>query len=549
MERFQRIIPLLRKNDPIINSLNMCSIEMTEDITDLLIDALNTNTFISKIVLHGNKLTESSCNKIFNLIEKSPKLDHLEVIDNNVTDNSILHLSKVLMKLPVTRSPINLSLRSNNFGTTGADALANAISHNSPISWLDLRYNKKIGDKGVEAIALSLANNTIMTGLDLIKCGCSDLGAAALADSLIDNHTLKTLLLQDELTFNAIHSLGTLFSDPSCSLQALYLWHCSLTAQLLEVLCNNIRGNNSLTTLALSYNRIDDFGGVYLADMILRNKSLIKLHLGANLFTPTAAGYFGVALSKNTTLQFLDLSRNFLKSIGIWPIAIALMDNPTLKTLDLRHNKIDASAAEILCELIATNTSITVLRLSGNMLDDNTIEMLAKQLQDNTTLKEIELNTISITSGGFIALCESLKKNNSLQKISISGNKITPKSLEHFASLLRKNTALEVIGMSACGIDDEGCKYIAEGITLNSTLSELDISKNFIDNEGAVMLLDAIQGNYSIMKLDYNENPFIKNDDAEIPNKIADFLERNNYYQHNTLMKDNASLVNDSAFI
>ncbi|KAK8842752.1 hypothetical protein M9Y10_025616 [Tritrichomonas musculus] len=550
MERFTRIVPLLKRNDPIINSLNMCSIELTNKMTNDLIDALNCNTFISKIVLHTNRLSVESCNKLFDLLITNPKLDHLEIVNNNIQDVSLKYLSEVLKKLPQTRSPINLSLRSNRFTYKGAEYLASALEANAPVCWLDLRYNPTISDRGVEALALALTNNTMLTGLDVIKCGCNEYGAAALSDSLIENHTLRTLLIQDELSLQAIHSLSILFSDPSCSLQALYLWHCSLNAQLLEVLCRHIKGNTSLTTLALSYNKIDDNSSIFLADMILRNKSLTKLHLGANLFTPTAAGYFGVALSKNNTLQFLDLSRNNLSSYGVWPIAISLMNNTVLRTIDLRYNHIDSSGAEIICELLSTNTSIYVMRLSGNIFDDTAIDFIAARLKMNTTLKDIELNNVQMGSGGFISLCNALKSNSTLERLSISSNHFTSQSLSSFAELMKKNTPLQVFEMSDCNIDDQGCTFIAEGIMSNSTLIELDISKNLINEQGALMILDAMQGNYSLMKLNVNENPFIDPDGSlVIPNKIADFLERNNYYQHNKLMKDMAALATDLAFL
>ena len=109
----------------------------------------------------------------------------------------------------------------------------------------------------------------------------------------------------------------------------MYLWCCSLNADLLEVLCRNIKKNKSLRKLALSYNNIDDSGSISLANKILNTKSLLKLQLGANSFTETA-GYFGVALSKNDTLTFLDLSDYNLKSRGVWPIYISLMNNTSL---------------------------------------------------------------------------------------------------------------------------------------------------------------------------------------------------------------------------
>ncbi|KAH0795143.1 Leucine Rich Repeat family protein [Histomonas meleagridis] len=558
MERFQRIVPLLKRNDPIINSLNMCTIQMTDDMIDILIEALNSNSFISKIVLFDNALTEKSAIKIFNLLLTNPKLTHLEISNNKLSDESIIELSKTLKKLPPNRDPISVCLRKNDFSLMGAEALAGALRSNVPVYWLDLRDNPQIGDRGIESIACSLTSNTNLTGLDVIKCGCNELGAAALADSLLDNHTLKTLLIQDELNFNAINSLGRLFEAPTCSLQALYLWHCSLTAKLLEELCMSLRMNCSLTTLALSYNKIDDKGAIYLADMIFKNKSLLKLQLGANLFSTHTAGYFGVALSKNATLQFLDLSRNNLRSYGVWPIAVSLMNNKTLKTIDLRYNSIDSSGAEILCELIAKNTSITVMRLSGNTFDSNSIKMIAEKLKVNKTLKDLELNEVSMTSDGFVALCNALIINNTLEHISLSKNFFTSDSaMKSFSKLLKTNKTLQVIGMSSCMISDEGCKYIAEGIAGNSTLLELDISKNNISIEGARMILEALQGNYSLMKLDQNENPFYGDNNAaddgepgldEILNRSTDYLERNNYYQHNILMKDMSAMAKDTVF-
>jgi len=549
-ERFHRIIPLIKRNDPIINSLNLCSIDLTDDMVRQLIEGLNNNSFISKIVLTHNTLGEESCALIFELLLKNPKLVHLEITDNRLSNNSIIFLANVLKRLPRNRESIMLNLRSNEFSFEGAAALADAISCNVPVHWLDLRYNSNIGDKGVEKIAYSLSKNTVLTGLDLIKCGCSELGAAALSDALLDNSTLTTLLLQDDLSYAAIRPLGSLLSDPSCSLQALYLWRCNLTGSLLEVLCKSMRNNRRLTTLALSYNKLDDAGGVFIADMILKNRSLTKLHLGANYFSPTTSGFFGVALAKNNTLQFLDLSRNYFRSIGVWPITVALMDNHELKSIDLRHNRIDSSGVEMLSELLQTNDSLRSLRLSGNPFDDSSISLFAQRLVDNKTLKEVELNEIGIGSPGFISICQALKQNNTLEKLFLSGNLISTDALKAFADLLTYNSSLSSISMSGCGISDAGCRFIESGIMSNSTLRYLDVSKNEIHTSGMKCIMDSLQGNYSLLQIDWQENPFLSEDNSDfIKERITDFLERNNYYQHNLLMKDMSLLVNDTQFM
>jgi Ran GTPase-activating protein (RanGAP) involved in mRNA processing and transport len=544
------MIPLLRRNDPIINSVNMSLIDLSDEMTDQFIDALNVNTFISRVVLQANKLSTGSAMKIFDLLLSNPKLVHIEITENGLDNDAIQHLSGVLLRLPPEHEPISVILRKNSFGPVGVSYLAEALRANVPVHYLDLRYNADISDPGVEELAISLVDNTVLTGLDLIKCGCDQLGAAALRDALQENHTLTTLLLQDTLSFSAVKCLGTLLADPSCHLQALYLWHCSLNPALIDVLCRALKTNNCLTTLALSYNQIDDLGALSLSDMILTNRALVKLHLGANKFSVMTAGYFGVALAKNSTLQYLDLSRNCIRSVGVWPLAVSLMDNKSLRSIDLRYNKIDAEGIDKLCELIGGNSAISVMRLSGNPFGDIAIEKLVIKLTENKTLRELELNEVRMRSSGFIALCRALAENSTLQRLSINGNTICEQSetMAKFGALLSMNATLQMIGMSECGIDSFACQYIARGIQHNANLSELILSKNRIDLRGATDILDAILGNYSLVKIDLQVNPFQDvHDSEEVSGRIADSLERNNYYYHNILMRDLAGLVSDHA--
>jgi Ran GTPase-activating protein (RanGAP) involved in mRNA processing and transport len=520
----------------------MPSLALTDEMTDQLIERLKHNAFISRIALQSNSLSSASSRKVFSLLLSNPILADVEITENRLTDDSMLFLSDVLRTLPASREPIYLVLRNNSFGQLGASYLADALRENAPVRWLDLRSNAGIGDQGVEAIALSLAQNSVLVGLDLIKCGCEELGVAALADSLLDNQTLTTLLLQDELRLPAIQSLGYLLSDPSCHLQSLYLWHCELsTPDKIDALCRGLRGNRTITVLALSYNRINDVGGLYLSDMILRNRGIVRLQLGANDFSPTTAGFFGVALSRNTTLQFLDFSRNHLRAEGIWALAVSLRGNKSLKTLDLRFNRIDPSASEMLGDVIS-RTAIRTLRLSGNPLGDASVRLLAEKLRANSMLHELELNEVGMTSQGVTSLCNALTVNHTLKKIYLSDNRLCPLAMRSFCQLLKQNSALLDVAMKNCQIDDDGCELIAS----NATLADLDISENRIDARGAQCLLDALLGNYSLARVVYTGNPFLRDSDSPFIGSITDFLDRNTYYTHNLLMRDMAALVNES---
>jgi Ran GTPase-activating protein (RanGAP) involved in mRNA processing and transport len=548
IDRFGRILPLLRRNDPIINCLNMALIDLSDDMTSVLVSALDGNTFINKVVFQENHMSLQSCKKVFDLLLTNPKLTSLEMTDNQVGDEGMEYLSSILRRLPPGREPISLILRKNCFGPKGATHLAAALRENCPLCWLDLRYNPGVTDEGVEQLALALATNTNLDGLDLILCGCGEIGAYALADALSENTTLATLLLQDQLSLSALRSLGSFLESPSCRLESLYLWSCGLNDKV-DVLCRCMRDNRSITTLALSYNKIPDAGGLYLSDMVLRNRSLVKLHLGANRFSPTAAAFLGVALGKNSTLQYLDLSRNVIRAIGVWPLAVSLTGNRTLRTIDLRYNGIDHTGAEMLCELISSS-AIAAVRLSGNHFGDIAVKMIAERLRTNVRLRELELNDVEMSSDGFVAVCKALKENRTLEKISMSENQVAQGALEAFAVLLKENSTLITVGLRDCGIALTACEHIADGLAANSTLAELEISKNGIEVTGLVPLLEALRGNYALLRIEWAENPFTDDPGSQaITAQIQDILERNNYYGHNILMKDMASLVTDGALM
>ena len=543
---FNHIVPLIERNDPIINSLNMSYIDITDGMVDSLIRAVSGNIFLRRITLQRNSLSESSCKKIFEMLLTNSEITHLEICKNSVSDNSLCYLSEVLMQLPKSRQNLTLILRSNSFGHRGAGALAGALAKNVPVEWLDMRYNKSVGDQGIAEIGAALRTNKNLKGLDVIECGCSTNAIDALSDSLLENDTLTSLVIEDPLNRDAIYYLSHLLGDDGCHLRTLYLWKCALNAELMRLLCKSMRKNTSLQTLGLSYNNMDDSVAIYVADMLYRNKCLVKVYLGANDFTPLTGGMIGVAIMNNKTVELLDLSRNRLKSAGFWPLAEALSETKVLTTLDLRHNQIDSSASEMICQLVSSINSIRVLRLSGNNLGDMTVVPLASQLATNKSLKEIELNDVGMSTGGFSALCRALESNETLEKISVGQSQLAADALERFAQLLTVNKTLVTICMPRCQIPDDGMKWIGQGLMNNATLRTLDISNNGITRKGMKMLIDAMYGNYTLLYLEWQGSPLDEDPSAkQLTDTLFDCLQRNRYYEHNLLMKDLSSILED----
>ncbi|EAX89986.1 Leucine Rich Repeat family protein [Trichomonas vaginalis G3] len=538
-ERFNKIMVSTEKNDPIINTVNLSGFEMDDSTTNRFCEAMNRNYFISKIILCKNSLSTHSCMQIFDLLKSNPKIIYLEISDNCVNDSSLEYLSTILISLPSIRDPITLILRKNEFTQYGAKSIARFISLNAPVSWLDLRGNSQITDEGIQLIARSLETNTILSLLDLIKCGCGKDGAAAISDSLTKNRSLKTLLLQDKFEDPAISSLGTLLSNPLCSLEQLYLWKCNLTTPLLEKLCDSLKTNHSLVTLALSYNGFEDETVFALSKMIYSNTSIKKLHLGSNNFSCASAGFLSIAISQNKTLENLDLSRNFLNSNGLWPIAVALESNSHIQYLDIRDNNIDASGAVLISDLFLHNKSITTVRLSRNMFGDAAVALLSGTFRSNSTLRDVELDDVMMTSRGFIALCSALSQNKAIERISVSQNRLCVKAMRAFKDLLAITKTLASVSLSHCNIDDSCCLQIAEGLSLNSSLRSIDISNNIYTVAGLSVIADSIMNNYTLCRIDYFGCNIEGDDFAKsVGGRISDCIERNDYYNHNITMKE-----------
>ena len=146
-----------------------------------------------------------------------------------------------------------LDLSNNSISDAGAEALAQALHHNSTLTQLDLS-NNSISDAGAEALAQALHHNSTLTWLDLSNNSISDAGAVALAQTLHHNSTLTVLVLSN----NSISDAGAV------------------------ALAQALHHNSTLTGLVLSNNSISDAGAVALAKALHHNSTLTSLDLSGN---------------------------------------------------------------------------------------------------------------------------------------------------------------------------------------------------------------------------------------------------------------------------
>jgi len=106
-------------------------------------------------------------------------------------------------KLPATLTSIDFL--GHYIGASAAAALADTLRDNSTLKTLNLRKNS-IGDDGIEALAEALKFNRTLISLDLRENCISEVGAAMLAEALRFNKSLTKI----NLSFNRINEDGAL---------------------------------------------------------------------------------------------------------------------------------------------------------------------------------------------------------------------------------------------------------------------------------------------------------------------------------------------------
>ncbi|CAF1029117.1 unnamed protein product [Rotaria sordida] len=92
------------------------------------------------------------------------------------------------------------------------------------------------------------------------------------------------------------------------------------------------------------------------------------------------------------TLTTLNIEGNEIDDVGAQHLANALLKNTTLNTLDVNTNQIDSEGAQYLANALEQNTTLITLNLSGNDIDGTGGGYLVKALQRNTGLLDIIRN-------------------------------------------------------------------------------------------------------------------------------------------------------------
>lgn len=169
-----------------------------EEEFELLLDALQKNKSLTRLVFTNSKLCSVCAIKIIEALLGNKMLRELNLAGNDFfTDGA----RAIAVLLETNDTLTALDLRNNNIGAEGARVIFDALRNNRRLIRLDLRYNQigQIGIGGIEAIANFLRTNTTLTGLNIAYNGFNVEGIQIIAEALSENRSLIELDLGGDM--------------------------------------------------------------------------------------------------------------------------------------------------------------------------------------------------------------------------------------------------------------------------------------------------------------------------------------------------------------
>ena len=260
-------------------------------------------------------------------------IQHLYLHDNKLDRRACDVLAEGVQRMPCLET-LYLS-RNSRIGCGGAVQLVSSL-HSSKLRKLNMS-GTGISDPDFECLA-SYINST--TNLQELSIGRNDISVESidsLCKALSANSSMRTLDMRYcHLTTSHCVCLGQLLRHPiHCKIEELDLIGCGLTSDGVGEVVSGLSDNHTLRDLELSHNRIRSEGAVAIATMLKTNSSLEWLDLGWCSIGSSGGVELGRALERNKTLSELELSGNALGDDGVRGLSEGLETNSSLEELVL----------------------------------------------------------------------------------------------------------------------------------------------------------------------------------------------------------------------
>ena len=302
------------------NALNFSRCNLSPLDCLALVHALKSVEGILYFDLSFNNLQSLGCIEIAKLLPGNQhnqgfcELKILNLMNNNITDEGVKHLSTALTHTNCKLNSLNLGY--NKITDEAVKHLSTALTHtNCKLNSLNLGFNK-ITDEAVKHLCTALTHtNCKLNSLNLRHNKITDEGVKHLSTALTHtNCKLNSLDLSgNNITDKGVKHLSTAMTHTNWKLNSLYLGRNNITDEGVKGLFTALtRTNCKLNSLNLMTINITDEGVKHLSTALTHpNCKLNSLSLGDNNITDEEVKHLSTALTHtNCKLNSLNLMLN-----------------------------------------------------------------------------------------------------------------------------------------------------------------------------------------------------------------------------------------------
>ncbi|KAK4473332.1 hypothetical protein MN116_004494 [Schistosoma mekongi] len=256
----------------------------------------------------------------------APKeMDHLDL---TLILSKLINLKELTLMYTIKECGMNFDWGLYQFTMNDCLRLSNALKlYQQQLKVLNL-VNSHMNSEQCRLLAIHLQNHLTLNCLNLSHNLIGYRGVRALSKLLSGNNRITSL----NLTNNRLKSSSGL----------------SIAYALTQSTC-------LLVQLNLHMNKLQDEGGVAIAKALIQNSTLKELNLSVNDLHEMTANYFGHVLTHNSTLTHLDLSNNQIGVAGSKKLQDGMDQNSCLIHLDLRFTGSSQEAEYAISQRIEMN--------------------------------------------------------------------------------------------------------------------------------------------------------------------------------------------------
>ncbi|XP_065894714.1 uncharacterized protein [Dysidea avara] len=422
-------------------------------------------------------------------------IQHIHVINSNITAEIACHISETISS---GRQLESMELVSNNVEEKDIIKIVTALQCTSTLLYLCVSKNV-VSNNAAQTFALAISCNVDLEHFHLSHCELREQGMLTIIRSLRSVTSLKYCNLSGNyITDKCATELASIMANNSL-LSHLNLSNCKLQENGLFFIVDTLKKILTLTYLDLSSNRINDESAVLLSNVIDMNNNLSHVDLSRCMLKEKGLIKVSRSLSKLVFLKYIDLSFNEISDHVAQNLAPALKN---ASHVFLNNCNLKRRGIEKISLVLEIASSVRELGLSKTCLTAPVIKNLAATLTRNINLNHLSVASCGLKGANFQPILQATEISSSIKYLDISGNAFdgaTSRSLgEH---ILRHNT-LQHLQISSCSFKEDGLKYIFKCLQFNKrNFYYLDTSYNHISNDAALQLESTITSNYTLKHL------------------------------------------------